>query len=171
MTAVFVLIDQMFFSPYSSRKFLGTTSASVKHHILQQPVPAVLETSMRTLSSIFTCLPGVELPVSNPTTNPTAGRLLKSETPAMHQCVRTKVRVYYKGSAWKRYNKHNIEKRLTTPGGLEMLWRKTLKGRMNLAAYERILPNTVKSKILPQHNFKYKDHPLTKRRLPKPGLY
>uniref|UniRef100_A0A0B6XXI2 39S ribosomal protein L34, mitochondrial n=1 Tax=Arion vulgaris TaxID=1028688 RepID=A0A0B6XXI2_9EUPU len=96
---------------------------------------------------------------------------LLSFTPVTFQSIRTKVRVYYKGSAWKRYNKHNIEKRLISPGGLEVLWRKTLKGRHQLAAYERILPDTVDGKILPDRHFRFRDHPLTNRRLPKPGLY
>ncbi|KAK0044552.1 hypothetical protein Bpfe_026052 [Biomphalaria pfeifferi] len=92
----------------------------------------------------------------------------------VHQSIRTKntgKRIYYVGSAWKRYNKHNIERRLTTNGGLEILWRKTLKGKHVLAAYERILPNTVDGRILPQHLFRFQKHPLTKNRLPKPGLY
>ncbi|XP_005090358.1 uncharacterized protein LOC101863636 [Aplysia californica] len=90
--------------------------------------------------------------------------------PVIKQCVRTKVRVYYKGSAWKRYNKHNIEKRLTSPGGLEVLWRRVLKGKHQLAVYERILPNTVNSKVLPPHHFKYRPHPITKTKLPKREL-
>ncbi|CAL1541390.1 unnamed protein product [Lymnaea stagnalis] len=108
-------------------------------------------------------------------TCPTIGKKLASPVSVTHQSVRSTknygVRVYYKGSAWKRYNKHNIERRLTTPGGLEILWRKVLKGRHQLAAYERILPNTVNGKILPEHLFRFKDHPLTKKRLPKPGLF
>ncbi|KAK3759423.1 hypothetical protein RRG08_009096 [Elysia crispata] len=152
------------------RKLLSPSSLTFGQHFLQQPKYPVLKANMKNLSSLSSSFSCFEPAVPEPT-NSSSMRLLKSETSVLHQSVRTKVRVYYKGSAWKRYNKHNIEKRLTTPGGLEMLWRKTLKGRMNLAAYERILPNTVNSKILPAHHFKYKAHPLTKRRLPKPGLF
>lgn len=143
---------------------------SLGHLMSQQQVQHIPKGLSRNVSSLSS-FSYIDHPVSNPTANSTSSRILESKSSPMHQCVRTKVRVYYKGSAWKRYNKHNIEKRLTTPGGLEMLWRKILKGRINLAAYERILPNTVNSKILPAHHFKYKAHPLTKRRLPKPGLF
>ncbi|RUS76427.1 hypothetical protein EGW08_015818 [Elysia chlorotica] len=153
------------------RKLLSLPSISTGHAFLQNAVQPVFQANLKNMSSLSSFINRVEPAIPDPTSNSSPMRLLKSENSAMHQCVRTKVRVYYKGSAWKRYNKHNIEKRLTTPGGLEMLWRKTLKGRMNLAPYERILPNTVDCKILPAHHFKYKAHPLTKRRLPKPGLF
>ncbi|XP_059155411.1 uncharacterized protein LOC131940688 [Physella acuta] len=111
-------------------------------------------------------------PVSG--SKPSSSKPLVAPASNVIQCIRSKntgKREYYKGSAWKRYNKNNIERRLSTTGGLAMLWRKTLKGRHQLAAYERILPNTVGGKILPDHHFKYNAHPLTRNRLPKPGLF
>ncbi|GFO06544.1 hypothetical protein PoB_003304900 [Plakobranchus ocellatus] len=155
------------------RKFWSEATASMGRHIFQQSRKPVHEIDSKRLSILSQTWDPINSLAYSPTNtgDKVSEKLLKLKPLAMHQCIRTKVRVYYKGSAWKRYNKHNIEKRLTTPGGLEMLWRKTLKGRLNLAAYERILPNTVNSKILPQHHFKYKAHPLTKRRLPKPGLF
>lgn len=98
-------------------------------------------------------------------------KALLSSKSVTFQSVRTNVRKHYKGSAWKRYNKHNIERRLSTPGGLEVLWRRVLKGRHQLAVYERILPNTVNGKILPEYHFKYQAQGFTKRKLPKPGLF
>ncbi|KAH9509063.1 hypothetical protein Btru_048925 [Bulinus truncatus] len=102
------------------------------------------------------------------------GQIKTSGSQFAYQCIREKntgKRIYYRGSAWKRYNKHNIERRLTTDGGLEVLWRKTLKGKHKLASYERILPNTVNGRILPDHLFKFQKHPVTKQKLPKPGLF
>lgn len=112
-----------------------------------------------------------QYPTENCADNALNKKPLLSSTSVAFQSVRTNVRVHYRPSAWKRYNKHNIERRLSTPGGLEMLWRKVLKGKHQLAVYERILPNTVNGKILPKEHFRYQLQPTIKRPIPKPGLF
>merc|ERR1712142_532342 len=96
---------------------------------------------------------------------------LCASQPVLKHCVRTKIRVYYKGSAWKRYNQGCIEKRLTKSGGIDMLWRKALKCKHQPAVYERILPNmpTMKAhgKIVKPHNLKFREHPITTGKLPQ----
>jgi len=47
--------------------------------------------------------------------------------------VRTKARVYYKPNAAKRLRKHGLKTRLSSVGGIKMLWRRYLKGRTSLS--------------------------------------
>lgn len=56
------------------------------------------------------------------------------------QMMRTKVRVYYRPNAAKRIKTHGIHKRIQTESGVEILWRRFLKGRHNLAVYEDFRP-------------------------------
>ena len=82
---------------------------------------------------------------------------LNGSTPMTTQ-VRGRAQVYYRPSAWKRVNKHGIEKRLMSQGGIEVLWRRILKKRHSLTPFDRILPGTVGGKVLPDHHFKFNKH-------------
>ncbi|KAF6038736.1 hypothetical protein EB796_002961 [Bugula neritina] len=46
--------------------------------------------------------------------------------------VRGAKRMTFRPNAWKRLQKHGLEKRLSTPAGRAVLWRRVLKGRHNL---------------------------------------
>ncbi|CAG5117518.1 unnamed protein product [Candidula unifasciata] len=146
-------------SPMMSGQLLG--------QYCRTDAPKVGQRQLSALSAQVSVLSGQHNPIDNASDK----KPLLSSTLVTFQSVRTNVRVHYRPSAWKRYNKHNIERRLRTPGGLELLWRRILKGRHQLAVYERILPNTVNGKILPKHHFKYQSQPICKRQLPKPGLF
>lgn len=86
---------------------------------------------------------------------------LKVDPPLVTQ-VRGRAQIYYQPSAWKRVNKHGIERRLLTQGGIEVLWRRFLKRRHVLAPFERILPGTVQGKILPKEYLKQNQHLINK---------
>ncbi|KAL8622794.1 hypothetical protein ACOMHN_026915 [Nucella lapillus] len=72
--------------------------------------------------------------------------------------ARGRVQINYQPSAWKRVNKHSMEKRLRSPGGIEVLWRRVLKKRHCLTPFDRILPGTYNGQILPKHHLKYNQH-------------
>ncbi|XP_025077564.1 uncharacterized protein LOC112554153 [Pomacea canaliculata] len=74
--------------------------------------------------------------------------LLSASTPLM-LLVRGRARIHYQPSAWKRVNKHGLEKRLLTQSGIEVLWRRYLKDRHVLTPFERILSGTYNGQILP----------------------
>ncbi|KAK7492572.1 hypothetical protein BaRGS_00016238 [Batillaria attramentaria] len=91
--------------------------------------------------------------------------LLHPAAPSLTQC-RGRAEIYYQPSAWKRINKHGIHRKLQTPGGIEVLWRRLLKGRHSLAPYERILTlPTYNGQILPDHHLKYNQHLVNKELL------
>lgn len=87
--------------------------------------------------------------------------LLSASTPLM-LLVRGRARIYYQPSAWKRVNKHGLEKRLLTQSGIEVLWRRYLKDRHVLTPFERILSGTYNGQILPEHHLKYNQHLVNK---------
>lgn len=86
--------------------------------------------------------------------SPASSSLLTPCTPSLTQ-TRGRAEIYYRPSAWKRVNKHGIERRLRTQGGIEVLWRRFLKKRHCLTPFDRILPGTYKGQILPDHHLKY----------------
>ena len=88
---------------------------------------------------------------------PTSASLLTPSTPRVTQ-TRGRAQIYYRPSAWKRVNRHGIEKRLRTQGGIEVLWRRFLKKRHWLTPFDRIVPGTYKGQILPDHHLKYNQH-------------
>ena len=83
--------------------------------------------------------------------------LLACRGPMVMQ-VRGAVQNYYQPSAWKRVNKHGLEKRLMSECGVEILWRRILKKRHVLCSFERILDGTVNGQILPAHHLKNNQH-------------
>lgn len=56
-----------------------------------------------------------------------------------HQTVRGKRVVQYKESTWKRVHKNSLHKRILTKGGIEIIWRRFLKGRHVLVPYDNFL--------------------------------
>ncbi|KAK7115330.1 hypothetical protein V1264_001218 [Littorina saxatilis] len=79
---------------------------------------------------------------------------LSASTPALTH-TRGRAQIYYRPSAWKRVNKHGIERKLRTQGGIELLWRRFLKKRHVLTPFDRMLPGTHYGQILPDHYIKY----------------
>ncbi|XP_076443239.1 uncharacterized protein LOC143281866 [Babylonia areolata] len=95
----------------------------------------------------------------SPLLGPSATRLalLPATTPSLIT-TRGRAEIYYRPSAWKRVNKHGIEKRLRSPSGIEVLWRRVLKKRHCLTPFDRILPNTYNAQVLPKHHLKFNQH-------------
>lgn len=93
----------------------------------------------------------------------TSGPLLNYET------VRLNKRVFYHPSAQRRIFKHGLEARLSTRGGKEILWRRILKGRHHLTAFDQFLEDPIpmteeqKRKLglsrfnIPKRFYKHKD--------------
>lgn len=63
-----------------------------------------------------------------------------------HQTVRGKKVVQYKESTWKRVHKNSLHKRILTKGGIEIIWRRFLKGRHVLVPYDNFLFDKTKKK-------------------------
>lgn len=145
------------------------------------PKTSLLQTSVLTPTSYTRCLSSLSNLTSSylsqgqksPSDNVIPSNGLCAPQNMIKQFVRNKnigMRVYYQGKPWKRYNVSNIEKRLQTDGGLEVLWRKTLRGQRQLATFQRILPDhpLVKKNgtIVKPSNLKFEDHPRSNYRLP-----
>ncbi|KAL5004371.1 hypothetical protein ScPMuIL_017827 [Solemya velum] len=79
--------------------------------------------------------------VSNKQSDGPKDKLLSNSTVGVINYIpkRTRVRVHYRPSAWKRIHRHGMEKRLSSRGGIEILWRRFMKGRHVLTVYDRIM--------------------------------
>ena len=154
----------MTFLSHYFRPLLGTVMNFIRPFLTSWSVPLFKPsaTVLNRLSSTQQFIPTVQNRQSS------GLKIYKPHDPTR---LGTKIRVYYKGSAWKRYNQGCIEKRLTKPGGIDILWRKTLRGKHQLATFERILPNmpTMKKhgQIVKECNLKFRDHPITRNKLPE----
>ena len=79
------------------------------------------------------------------------------------QPVRGKKVVKYKESTWKRVHKNSLHKRILTKGGIEVLWRRFLKGRHVLVPYDNFLfDNSKKTKHSLTQPKIYSENRLTK---------
>lgn len=153
----------------------GVASAVQQTSTLLRSSLAVSTTGTRSLSSItsparpslsqtannFSLSKSTALASSHVGSASVAPCLLATSTPAV-TATRGRASVYYRPSAWKRVNKHGLEKRLRKPSGIEILWRRILKKRHTLSPFDRILPGTYNGQILPDHHLKYNQHLVSK---------
>ena len=58
--------------------------------------------------------------------------MLTPTSSAILQQTRGAKRMTFRPNAWKRKQKHGLEKRLSTPAGRAVLWRRVLRGRHSL---------------------------------------
>ncbi|GAB1608316.1 uncharacterized protein LOC115213356 [Argonauta hians] len=97
----------------------------------------------------------------------------------LQQSIRSKKVVVYKGNVWKRVHIHSLHRRILTKGGIEIIWRRLIKGRNVLTAYDGFLFDNYKktkssltqSKIYRENKFIKKKTVAKKSFLLRPSAY